>query len=858
MADLLQRDAPATSTGTDLLAQAEELARIGSMQVHWPGGEVDLSPGMLRLFDEQAPDTPPGVDWLYDRVPEEERAFVRMLCAGASDSEPFEFAHRILRRDGSRRTVLHRAQLELDASGQPRRMCTILQDITAQRESEQALQDLANLDPVTRLPNRRAFLNLLEEALNTASQEDAEGILMLLEIDQLSLTNESLGYAAGDQLLREIAHRLGAAGAGLETLAHLGAGTYAALMLRRDDRAEVSAQRAADQLIQALAESVLVAGSEVFPTCSIGVAVFPADGRDAAQLLDRAQAAKHQAQAWGSNQSFFYTHEASDRATARLAFEADLRHALQRQEFDLVYRPQPDLRTGRVVAVESHLCWRRPGQGEVPLAQYLPVAEQIGLSVPIGEWGLRRACADAARWQAEGLGSLRVIVPLAPHYLELPDLAERIGSILKEGRLAADRLTVQVTEAMLLAEPARVEPSLAALEQLGVRLSLAGFGTGSSNLGTLSRLAIDEVRIDRSLVPDLAAASEDVSITRALIDLAHRLQMKVVANGVDTDGQLALLLASQCDRVQGRCFSEALNADGLAELLRSDRRLPQQLLTRHSRPRTLLLVDDEENILNALRRLLRRDGYHILTAGGGAEGLKKLAENTVDVIVSDQRMPHMTGVEFLRRAKELYPESIRLCLSGYTELQSITDAVNEGAVYRFLTKPWDDEQLRGHVAEAFMQKERGDRTRNLEQQLRVANRDLGLANERLTTLSERLSRQVDRHDAHLMRAQELLGGVPLPLIGVDVDGVVAYTNEAAERLRPQQPWLGHAADEVLPEPLRPFWRAAGPGAGPVWLDGRRFDVSCSEIGAAGAARGRLICLSPSAEMTAELPCTEHP
>lgn len=847
MAAPSRHDLPDPPAGADLLALAEELARIGSMQVQWPGAEVSLSAGMLRLFGEDAPTEPPGVDWLYDRVPADERAFVRMLCEGVTDSEPFEFAHRILKHDGSRRTVLHRAQLEVDAAGQPRRMCTILQDITAQRESEQALQDLANLDPVTRLPNRRAFLALLEEALNTASQDEAEGILMLLEIDQLSLTNESLGYAAGDQLLREIAHRLGAAGAGLETLAHLGAGTYAALMLRRDDRAEVSAQRAADRLVKTLADSVLVAGSEIFPTCSIGVAVFPADGREAAQLLDRAQTAKHQAQAWGSNQTFFYTREASDRATARLAFEADLRHALQRQEFDLAYRPQPDLRTGRVVAVESHLRWHRPGVGDVPLAQYLPVAEQIGLSVAIGEWGLRRACADAARWEAEGLGSLRMIVPLAPHYLELPDLAERIGGILRDGQLPADRLTVQVTEAMLLADPARVEPSLLALKRLGVRLSLAGFGTGSSNLGTLSRLAIDEVRIDRALVPDLAAASEDVSITRALIDLAHRLKMKVIANGVDTEGQLALLLASQCDRVQGRCFAEAMPAEDLVALLRSDRRLPQHLLTRHSRPRTLLLVDDEENILNALRRLLRRDGYHILTAGGGAEGLRKLAENTVDVIVSDQRMPNMTGVEFLRRAKELYPDSVRLCLSGYTELQSITDAVNEGAVYRFLTKPWDDEQLRGHVAEAFVQKERSDRTRHLELQLRDANRDLASANERLTALSERLSRQIDRHDAYLERAQELLGGVPLPLIGIDLDGVVAYTNEAAQALAAQGSWLGHAADEVLPSPLRGRWREAAHEAAPIALAGRRYHALCSEIGPAHAPRGRLVCLSPCHE-----------
>ena len=191
----------------------------------------------------------------------------------------------------------------------------------------------------------------------------------------------------------------------------------------------------------------------------------------------------------------------------------------------------------------------------------------------------------------------------------------------------------------------------------------------------------------------VTAAAHDVSVTRSIITMAHGLQMRVLVEGVETEGQLALLAANRCDMVQGFWFSPPVPAAEFEQMLRADKRLPERFLTRSRRPRTLLLVDDESNILAALRRLLRRDGYHILTAGSAAEGLQRLAEGDVDGIVSDQRMPGLSGVEFLRRAKDLYPETVRIVLSGYTELQSITDAINKGAIYKFLTKPWNDTEL---------------------------------------------------------------------------------------------------------------------------------------------------------------------
>ena len=263
---------------------------------------------------------------------------------------------------------------------------------------------------------------------------------------------------------------------------------------------------------------------------------------------------------------------------------------------------------------------------------------------------------------------------------------------------------------------------LHALKAIGFEIALDDFGTGYSSLSRLHQMPIDVVKIDRSFVSDVTAATEDASVTRAIITMAHSLQLLVLAEGVENELQLGLLAANGCDLIQGYYFSKPVPADAIETMLREDRRLPEQFMTRSNRGRTVLLVDDEEHILSCLEQLLRGDGYRIVRAHSAAEGLQRLADTPIDVIVSDQRMPGMTGVEFLRRARHLYPSTVRIVLSGFTDLQSITDAVNEGAVCKFLTKPWDNERLRAHVAEAFQQKEMVDENRRLAREGESANR----------------------------------------------------------------------------------------------------------------------------------------
>jgi diguanylate cyclase (GGDEF)-like protein len=830
---------------TKMLEQAEEIALIGSKVTDLVTGEIKLSVGMLRLFGEPPMPAVVSAGWLKDRIPAEERELVQSVRQSPRSDEPYEFQHRIVRGDGSIRTVLHRGRVELDASGAPCRQHATLQDITERREAELAIHNLAHLDFATGLPNRTALLDRVSEATLAAQSLGHEVGLVMVEIDQFRLAQESLGYAAGDYLLKAIAERLLERARDADLICHLGGGEFALLLRSSDAAGEATAQNMARMLLEAIAEPFHIGSAEIFATCVLGIALSSDETSTAENLLDRAGAAVRQARTQGSERICFYTPEANVRASARLANEAGLRRALDRQELYLCYQPQVDLSTGRIVGLEALARWKDAVRGEISPVEFIPLAERTGLIIPIGEWVLRTACLDGVRWEAEGLPAVRIGVNLSVQQLQQPDIAQRIETILRETGLDPHRLGVEITESMLLDKVDHVAQTLLQLKSIGVEIALDDFGTGYSNLSYLSKLPIDVLKIDRSFVHDVTAPTQEVSITRALINMAHGLNMRVMAEGVENESQLALLVASRCDQIQGYYFSRPVSADAAADMLRDDKRLPAHLLARQSRRRTLLLVDDEENIIASLQRLLRRDGYHIITANSGAQGLQRLAENKVDVILTDQRMPGMTGVEFLRRAKELYPETVRMSLSGYTELESITNAINEGAIYKFLTKPWDDKQLRGHIEEAFRHKEMSDENRELADQLRSANDELASVNERMRALMDSQLDQIRRGEVRLLSAQDLLEGIPAPVIGFDDQGMVAYLNSDAQDLFAlHDSPLGRDAVDALSPELARVWRLSNSVQVRVEWGGRSFQAVCRALGDGTNGRGKLMVLTP--------------
>lgn len=833
----------AATWNAEMLARTESLCRSGSFEVTLPQGKLVMSSGLSDLIECA---TAPGVQSIdaMEWVPPDERDFVAGIWRNATPGEPFDFQHRIVTPSGRRLIVLHRGRVEaLDDGGL--HGVALLQDITAQREAELRLQERATHDEVTGLPNRAAFLDQLDAAIIAAGWDERIVAVIAIDIARIGEVKAKMGFGAGDMLTMALAARLQAECREGESVAQLGNSEFALMMdLSQSPSAATALMlERAQALCRALEPPVRIVSTDVFAQCVIGVASFPGDAKQPAQLLELAQTAR--LRATPEDAVVVYAPDSNVRALREMQIEALLRQALADDELEVHYQPQVDMADGKVVGAEALLRWTSSAMGRLSPAEFIPVAERSGLIGAVGEWVLRRVCRQIADWRAAGVPVVRIGVNVAPAQLQRRDLAGHIQSILLDNSVDPSLLGIEITEGTAMADVTHAAAVLSDIKAMGVEVSLDDFGTGFSSLSCLRGLPIDVVKVDRSFVHDVTAAPEDVSVTRAIITMAQGLQMKVLAEGVETEGELSLLAANRCDLIQGHCFSAALPADAFALLLQEGRRLPDRFVTRARSSRTLLLVDDEEHILASLKRLLRRDGYTIVTACGAAEGLKRLAECDVDVIVSDQRMPGMTGVEFLRRAKELYPDTIRMVLSGYTELQSIIDAINEGAIYKFLTKPWDDALLRGHVAEAFRQKAMADENRRLARQVESANADYQQLNTRL----ERLVTQ-QRDEAELLAlaaggTRDALECLPVAVLAIDGDGSLAFANEEARGLLAGIAGeLGQPAEEVLPPAL---WAAIGathPGGRGVAVQGHDLRVLARPLQRRSGPQRTILLLIP--------------
>jgi diguanylate cyclase (GGDEF)-like protein len=718
-------------------------------------------------------------------------------------------------------------------------------DVTHDVLVERELFELAYFDRLTGLPNRQLFLDRLGSSLALAKRHNTRCAVIYFDVDNFKATNDLLGREAGDELLRLVSGRITSILRQADSAGHLGSDEFAIIVsdLTTDSDAAVVARK----LMAELEKPLSVAGQEVIVTISMGISTCPDDTDTAETLLHQAETATLRAKEAGRNCYQYYAATMNQGVMERLRLEADLRLALARDEFELFYQPKVSCSNGEIVGAEALLRWRHPGRGLVAPGEFVPMLEESGLIKSVGRWVLRDACKQAKRWIDRGLGRPTVAVNISANQFEDNELADSVRAALADSELPADRLELELTESVLMRNVERVIATLSELRQLGVRFSVDDFGTGYSSLSYLKRFPIDAIKVDRSFVQDITANPDDASITRAVITMAHNLKLKVIAEGVETEGQLSLLISNHCDQIQGYFFSRPVEAGEMENILADRCRIPSLPLQPEKRVRTILLVDDEENIISSLRRLLRRDGYQILTANGGAEALELLARHEVDVIVSDQRMPNMTGVEFLRRVKTIHPQTVRMVLSGYTELQSITDAINEGAIYKFLTKPWEDDLLRANIEEAFRYKELADENRRLNSEIQVANKELAQSNAKLLgTLAEK-DKRIERDETTLYVAQEILQCVPFPVLGFDDDGVVVFANLAADQvLGGGGPLLGAELGDTLPAELLNLVQG-GDGGTLTWHSGATvWQVQYRLLGGLSGASGRLLILFPLA------------
>src|SRR3989339_112951 len=603
------------------------------------------------------------------------------------------------RKDGEIYPELLTISTVRNEQGEPVYCLGVATDLSQLRRDEESFQQLVHYDPLTGLPNRLLLEARLQHTLERASREGNKAAVLVIDLDQFKVINDSHGHAAGDALLIAVIHRLRSRLRQADTLSRLAGDQFVLVLesLHEYQEAEIMAGS-----IQAAMEEpfILPDGGKAYVRASVGISVYPQDGATAQALLIGADAAVHRAKQLGGKQFCYYTSELNVLARASLEMEEALCLALQREEFVLYYQPKVDLRSGRVASAEALVRWQRPDFGLVPPLEFIPVAEKNGLIEAIGTWVIQEACRQMRAWREAGLGEIKVAVNVSARQFRGGGLEEVIAKALTCYGIEPSHLMLELTESMLMAEPEEAVLRMTALKRLGVRLSLDDFGTGYSSLAYLSRFPIDQLKIDRSFVNDITTDPGAATIATSVIALAHRMRLSVVAEGVETEGQLGYLRQHHCDELQGYLFSKPLPAGEFAELLREGRNLPVPEASLQAR--TLLIVDDERPILTALQRMLADEGYRIFTAASAGEGLEILARNVVQVILSDQRMPEMSGSEFLSRAKVLYPDTVRMILSGYAELDTVIQAVNEGAIYKFFSKPFDMEQLRSQIRDAFL------------------------------------------------------------------------------------------------------------------------------------------------------------
>lgn len=589
-----------------------------------------------------------------------------------------------------------------DLNGEISNYIGIFNDVSMRKEAEQRIQHLSQYDALTSLPNRLLFSDRLNLAIVHARHARQKVALLYVNLDRFKAINDSLGFEAGDRVLLAVAGRLSGAVREGDTASRLDGDNFVVILPELGEAQDASL--VAKKILTALAEPLAMDEHELSMTASIGISLYPDDGDSHEALLRNANAALGRTKAGGRNGYQFYTRDMNERALEILALENGLHHALERGELLLHYQPQVDLQSGEIVAMEALLRWQHPALGMLAPGKFIKVAEDNGTIVPIGIWVLTQACHQAKAWHDAGFPYLRVSVNVSALQFVEQNLAGEIARILAESGLEARFLELEFTESFAMEHAESMIAALRRLKDMGVSLAMDDFGASHSGLGFLKLFPIDRLKVDPSFIRDITFDANDAAIVLAMIAMGHSLKLKVIAEGVETEGQMGYLRSIHCDEMQGYYFSHPLPPEAALQLLGAAAGNGNGGAA--ASERTLLLVDDEENILTSLKRLFRREGYRILTAGSAREGLELLATHKVEVIISDQRMPEMSGTEFFSRVKLMHPDIVRIILSGYTELHTITDAINMGGIYRFFTKPWEDDELREGIREAFQRYEK--------------------------------------------------------------------------------------------------------------------------------------------------------
>jgi diguanylate cyclase (GGDEF)-like protein/PAS domain S-box-containing protein len=457
-----------------------------------------------------------------------------------------------------------------DHSGRVTHFIGVQNDITETKRYQDELERQANYDALTGLPNRSLLQDRLKQAIAFAQRQNHSVAVAFIDLDRFKFINDSLGHNAGDRLLQTVAERIKSCLRQFDTVARYAGDEF--VLVLYDQLSEETISALLQRVLDNVSKPFQIDKQDVYVTCSIGVSVFPQDGREVGALLKNADAAMFRAKERGRNNFRFYTAEMNSRVAEHLSLETDLRRALERGELLLHYQPQVDLPSGRIVGAEALARWQHPQKGMIAPGRFIPLAEETGLILPLGEWVLQTACTQNKAWRDAGLPPVTMSVNISVRQFMRKDLIESLAKVIEASGLDARQLELEVTESLIMHNAEEFVATLRKLRAIGIKLAIDDFGTGYSSLNYLKQLPVDRLKVDQSFVRDIFKDAGGATIAEAIITLGHSLGLKVIAEGVETGEQLDFLRHKLCDEFQGYYFSRPLPADKFTALLQAEQR----------------------------------------------------------------------------------------------------------------------------------------------------------------------------------------------------------------------------------------------------------------------------------------------
>ncbi len=602
-------------------------------------------------------------------------------------------------KNGRLFTIRLSISTQLNDEGTVIRHIAVFRDITEARDTAEQLWRRNNFDPLTELPNRNLFLDRLLQGLVLAGREESRVALLFIGLDGFKNINDSLGHWIGDKVLQEASRRFENCLRQGDTVARFSGDEFTVVLPGIRALEEVEAVLRA--VLEALQEPFVIEQHQVLISCSIGICLWPGDGDDVEALMRNATSALQQAKNAGRNTFRFFTPAMDARAQARTRLADELAGALAGNEFHLVFQPLVDLKTGKVTSAETLLRWHNRYLGVVSPEQFIPLAEELGLIRPIGEWLLMSACKEALKWQSFGLGDLGVAVNISPRQFQQGDILQIIERALTESELEPRLLTIEITEGLLLANSEEVIAKLDSIRNLGVTLSVDDFGTGYSSLSYLKTLPVDVLKIDRSFISDMLENLDDATLVEAIIAMGHSMRLNVVAEGIETEAQLVYLAEHGCDSGQGYHFSPPLNPARFRDFVLAHGHVeafPNVEIfgcNRGVAPSGIrvLFADDVELVRLVFRDFLDGTGCQVSEAKDGSEAVAKFiaAPQPFDLIVLDLYMPGADGFAAAAaiRAHEALTGMGRTPIIALTARHSEEERwrAKDSGFDRFLSKP---------------------------------------------------------------------------------------------------------------------------------------------------------------------------